>query len=1181
MFKKTFLTGLIPLACAASAIADDYTYSLTGSNGFEDSNQISSGTSINFPDSTESLVAENLATTTRSASSSDTIILPEGVYDMDLIMPDKAVYFSGDTLLTGTVEFASVTVAPNVTLGIGGQYTFNSAIVNAGTVLISAGALLDVTALITKEVGIFELTLTNGGTLIWGDDFESNYTNYFTQDSLDSVNSLYWECSDGVYRIFYEIVEIEQIITHSTGGTLNLGINETVDKASYTDEYKVIINSQSATLNLTTTIAPVELSISDDITVKVTATDGALLNSKDIIIGTGSTLEVATALLGDDVSFANSYNASTLSLDLGGETLSNYKGIDGFRGNLAISNGTYCVSDYAYYMDFASLTVNAGASFQLDGATLFKDYDVSINLVGGDNEAQAANFAADYCTISADFNLSGYTTISNGTHDINLNGDIRNSSTDDVLIVGGTATTHVRGDFNYTGDLQINGGTLALEGTVSGSMGNVTMAEGTSLTSANALSLVSISSVGDASVSTSNGLSVGSTLSLTAGTLSLEQGSVITASSITDVIATNVDATITSSSFTFAGTTSLDSVMIKAATATTVTGDLTVTSYSAGSASYATSLTIASGASMTITGDATSSSSGQMGITSFLVSEFPAAATVNINGTLSIASGISVRDGYAQINVNENGELNLGSGFYSVKNTGSITLDVMNGGTLNIANHEGASVMTVKLHDGATVNGTDASATNIAQSFTFVENASINMGATADSTMTINSNLTQGNYEVSLNTTTGTIELAGGANLSSVMVNEHSSLVINSVADIGSTTVAGALEITSAGSLTGDISLSAGDVQISEGGSLTSGNIMVSAAAESTAILGQASAQAATMTTNEVANARLESAIVTVTGNTTLTDSIITADSNLTISSGTLRVEGSSSIAANTSITNEAAINAGLITLSGNNAQVNYDAEGILTQNSIEHATIDGASITVAASDTTPVVQSSSVESSKLRTSDVATIEDTQTVAPAGAYMSNLTLNNTTVIMQSGSTLHMNSVIVSGNTTFTIETGATGTTINASNLSINAATGSNLSIVDTATYKIDTLAAIDTVNLSNALNIILTLDNAEYEALSSVLYGESGVAGSDISFTLEGKVDFEALTEATITLINSAATNDSITFNALAGDISGGSNSSLVFTLGTNDIIPEPSTSALSLLAIAGLLARRRRSRKG
>ncbi len=442
-------------------------------------------------------------------------------------------------------------------------------------------------------------------------------------------------------------------------------------------------------------------------------------------------------------------------------------------------------------------------------------------------------------------------------------------------------------------------------------------------------------------------------------------------------------------------------------------------------------------------------------------------------------------------------------------------------------------------------------------------------------------------------------------------------------ADAGISVDAGSIVLTGEGSLDSQTS-------VAEGASVTAGSITVTGTSEG-AELSDGGLSVDTLTSTTVASATVE-----VTGNATLTGSTIDSDSTLNVTAGTLTIDETSTLAATTTLTEGTAVSTGVITVTGNtdDASIEFD-EGSLTQTDLSSATVSQSTVavtgeatltdsTIGANSTVEVSNEASLtvddsivievkeatglaslvlgDSGSLSSNGIsgatvsgATItikgtssgtitggsvaallagiaSDTETVDSTKTF-ENTTLSDTDVVMGVDSTLTLINVTITSDTTFTA---ASDSTVNATDLTINVAEGDNLTISDGgATFTIDTFEGVSTVNVSGALSINLDLDSGDYETLVSLL-GTDG----EIIFDLAGVTNYDNLTDATITIASMDDPDEFIIFSAAGSESvgsSGDNNSSLVFTVDSADVIPEPSTATLSLLALAGLLARRRR----
>ncbi len=791
---------------------------------------------------------------------------------------------SGNVTFAGSTTLADVTVNAGATLNISGAYSFTEGnpITNNGTVSIFEGASLDITDLLTNaSFGQTTVTLIDGGTI-------SLYEGYVL-DELFTYESLFDVTFDSFINgvLTYTIAEDANTIIYASGSTLDIAVGTEISGKDYADGMKLVITTDDTTLNMTGSIAPDSLIIGTDIIVTLTSANGSLLNTSDVTIGAGSTFIAACANLGADVSFANSDSSSTLKLDMGATTVENFTNIEGFTGGLVISNGTFYANGWETMepvMDFTSLTVEAGATFQLYNASMnsASASDPSscaiITLNGGDSSANVATFSANGSTITGAFALSGYTVL-DADGDFYLNGALSNaSSTDDVLTKTGSGTLYISGDFGYTGALLVNEGTLSIAGTLSETIGAITLAADSTLSFTYAASAASISATGAATLNAATSLTVGgSTVMSGSGSISLAAGSSITG----DGTGATLTGTIGMDSLNLSGT----DVILSANTEVTVAGGAgtaALSAYTSITANVELNIDIASGSllsqnislwtnmsdacTVNVTGggtyeltgllmrngganlDATlnvgsvsdsdtvmhitgtSTSSNYAGLVTNGASNYD--SYVNVYGTLILDSGIKNNAAAeAYFTVYDDGTLQLNRGTYMPNNASYISITVNSGATLelgnttddsgNVTTSDGATITlndgAILTGNGATFNGTDftsSTTTTSAFSFTLADSAIAKLSSDSGDTLILTGTLSSETAGVTI-TGAGSVELNGTTTLATTTVEDGASLSIGGTATITDTTVLGSLTIASAGSLTGRITLDGGSLSLS------------------------------------------------------------------------------------------------------------------------------------------------------------------------------------------------------------------------------------------------------------------------------------------------------------------------------------------------------------------------------
>ncbi len=125
-----------------------------------------------------------------------------------------------------------------------------------------------------------------------------------------------------------------------------------------------------------------------------------------------------------------------------------------------------------------------------------------------------------------------------------------------------------------------------------------------------------------------------------------------------------------------------------------------------------TTLNIASGTHMVVLGTTTSNKAANS--PAFMLANYNASSTVNLDGTLTLNSGISNQDGTGTIKIGGTGTLVLNQGLYGVDDYSSdeaINIQAATGATLKLANQSSATTdINTDLAAGATVVAIDADA---------------------------------------------------------------------------------------------------------------------------------------------------------------------------------------------------------------------------------------------------------------------------------------------------------------------------------------------------------------------------------------------------------------------------------------------------------------------------------------
>ncbi len=159
---------------------------------------------------------------------------------------------------------------------------------------------------------------------------------------------------------------------------------------------------------------------------------------------------------------------------------------------------------------------------------------------------------------------------------------------------------------------------------------------------------------------------------------------------------------------------------------------------------------------------------------------------INVDGTLILNSGINKRngnDGYnSTIDISSTGCLYMNAGLFATNNSTSDSLVMSVYGDLYLASYEtdSSSTIDVYLYDGATVHGLEEGGTTIvAQSFLYTDSTTVSFSALADSTLQLSSTIDAANTSVNV-LGGGTVDFAGGITVSSITIDEGSTLNIQS-----------------------------------------------------------------------------------------------------------------------------------------------------------------------------------------------------------------------------------------------------------------------------------------------------------------------------------------------------------------------------------------------------------------
>ncbi|MFI3244682.1 MAG: PEP-CTERM sorting domain-containing protein [Akkermansia sp.] len=223
-----------------------------------------------------------------------------------------------------------------------------------------------------------------------------------------------------------------------------------------------------------------------------------------------------------------------------------------------------------------------------------------------------------------------------------------------------------------------------------------------------------------------------------------------------------------------------------------------------------------------------------------------------------------------------------------------------------------------------------------------------------------------------------------------------------------------------------------------------------------------------------------------------------------------------------------------------------------MTNDYICGATIQGASISVGTIATSSLAMPTALMMTRASVSYSLTFENTS-------------ISNTSITLGDNESLYMNNVSIGSGVSLTVGTGASAYVTNSSLDLAYADVAQYISYTsDTVTITINLFDGLD-VTLDGAISVNLDLSFEQYALLQTLL------SSKELEVLLEGDFTMNAGTSMSFTIDTVDASGAAIE-DALSIETSIGSDGSMLLT-----IIPEPSTATLSLLALAGLLARRRR----
>ncbi len=1170
---------------------------------------------------------DKTGTTTGSAgllyvSNADVIITESAQWQgaINLVDADSTLIYQDldaayERLSTAGIIFGSGSVeidGSDVTFSGSNTYAGGTSLVNSATLTTGAAGTLSTGAIAIESGSSLNLnvadelsnTLSGAGTI----NVNADVTLSGTDGSFTGTTNVAADTS----LTLASSTAIAGTINLSGGLVLDAAYSGTVAVSTTGATISTTSDDSVATIGALTMTSTSSLAIEDGTTLSVTGTasfSGATVTG-DLDITGNVSVTGATTFKGDVQSDGYLNFTAALTFD-GGESEFDYMTINNSSVLNLINGAQFTLSEDTAYSYEKHLTVNLSADSSFESHTTTRIQGGSDWYFNGDSETQTGGtvlfddglIISQNGTSGTTLTIGQYVTMtvnetltigaSSGTNaELIINGDLISNA-----VLGNTGSVSGTVSVNSTGSLTLNQGLTALvttglylnvEGSLIVSTGSAVSSVDTFYVTMNDDStLIGNDSSGTTTVYQAISYAENATVTFDGGTYTDESTTETMAASLvmnSNVSGTNVSATI-EGNVSFAGGATLTGITMDENAILTISSDVTTSSLASDDATA--SVIVASGGNFTL--GSTSGYTGSLILNGGTLISSTGTLDANIivsadsslsssTSSLELNSTITITDAAYSLDLTGAGHITVGDDFslvldYTLEYGTDYTIFTgvssdISADITNISNDSFDSTLFEYTWDYDENNNIVLSLTAIASEPVWNEEtgeASIPDASTSDSDFTFNADENTSTESATINTgSTGEDDVTGTTATGNVVVTGDAEVTIagdNNLESSGTITVGDAAKsteviITTGVSADDGIVVDNGSVTVKDDGAITdtkvtlaedttlsAGNITVTGVDSTTSVEG-------TVTADEL-SAAVTNATVVVAGDAALAGGTIDAESSLDVTNGTLTMDSSSKVEANTTIADGAAISGTSITVSatGSDASITMGDSGSLTDVSLENATVFDADISMS----------------------------------EGATIVNATLDATAITLESGKSIEFTNVTIGADTSISVAAaqaaavqtyfslkGDSSATYDAilADSSINASTAGGSLDIDGTSYTISNLD-VSSASVTGSLTINILLTDVELVALQENLANAD--TDTEFAFVIACLTNVDEMDSVEIN-INTVDGN----VYSFAGDSVSTTNSKLVISVSA-DSIPEPSTSALSLLALAGLLARRRR----